>query len=451
MRLTYLSLMGVLAASGCTGLSLDESTPGGDTWLESGRIGVDPETESSFVMRATQSGWSTKKTLWAVPPEGEPSVVLDATGMNDLRVLFPDAGVLVMGEVEGHDRLKLFDRATLAQVASHDAGVRYHGTRMAPSRQWIAVADNTSAHAPIHVIDPSDFSTRVIPHGGEWLEATWLRTRDALAAIVFYDQFTELAEARLLVWSIADLEASGFATDVEGMWAAPELDVTVPGVSGDFLFSFTWVGVAPNDAQIVFPVLADPGVAGGEWTHRLLVLDPVTQDVRTVEDARGPVGFTPDGATIVSYRYVDGTPSLLLLDAETLDESVLPLPTYDVGPEFFVSHEGNFVVVASPVGGEKLVLYDVDNGIETELAGPGLELLDFASRAGHPEIWLVDAGLYRLDFTTAELESIPLGFVPDHVNYLPTRDLLVLGDAADGDLVFFDPVARVIARRVALR
>ncbi|MDB4927798.1 MAG: hypothetical protein JWM10_282, partial [Myxococcaceae bacterium] len=75
--------------------------------------------------------------------------------------------------------------------------------------------------------------------------------------------------------------------------------------------------------------------------HRLLVLNLSAGTLRTVDNARGRVGFTPDGSTIVSYctayersgaEALDGglppaPASLLLVDAVSLraEEVTLPL------------------------------------------------------------------------------------------------------------------------------
>ena len=393
------------------------------------------------VREATVDG-ASDRTLVAVHPDtGVVRPVADLAGRTDARILFPSSGVLLMSEEGGHDRLDLLDASTFAVKKSESLDVRYHGTRMSPGRGYVAVADNTSEHAPIHLIDASTLERHVMPHDGDWLEAMWMNQRDTLMAIVFYDAMAsgDAPHARILSWDVAGLQASGFVRDDAGFWTNRKMDIEVPHVKPDMMFSFTWVGVSPDDGVAVFPVLGvDPA---GTETHTLLVLDIGTGEIRTVANAKGPVGFTPDGSTIVSYTEVaDSTDQqLLLIDADTLDVDPQDVPI-DGGITYFVSREGNYVVVGSNWGGQRLVLYDVDSDQVTEMDGPGIGLNEFVSRLGHGELWLVDEQvLYKVDLNAGTLEGVPTAFAPEHINRLPTHDWLVLDDAQTPTMVFFDP------------
>jgi hypothetical protein len=276
---------------------------------------------------------------------------------------------------------------------------------------------------------------------------------DRLFAIVFDAAYRR---ARILGWDMAALEATGFLEGPAGHWAATEIDVEVDDVINDFNFSFTWVGVSPDDARVVFPVRKwtglEPYESAPNEDHVLLVLDTRTSELRVVENAKGPVGFTPDGSTIVSYGRDDasGDQKLLLIDAETLevDEQEVPI---DGGLSYFVSREGNFVVVASNWGTQSLVLYDVANGQQTNMAGPGLGLDEFVSRIGHDQLFAVDAGnLYRIDLAAALVDDVDLPFEVGHVGIQPTRDRLLVGEADPSRLHFLDPETRAITRTVEL-
>ncbi|MRG90378.1 TolB family protein [Polyangium spumosum] len=461
LRLPYLALVSTLALTGCTGLSFGENNPGQDTWLGNGAIAVDDRTETSFVLASETDDTSTPgqipaKTLFAIDPDtGLVREAADLTGRDDPRLLFPASGLLVMSEENNKDRLDLFDHETLTLKKSVELDVRYHGTRMSPSRKFIGVADNTSQQFPIHVLEAETLAKHVIPHDGEWLEAMFLNGSDTLVAIVFYDQGTPTPRARLLAWSMQELTILGFEKEPgSAFWPNRVFDIEVPNVAWDLGASFTWVGTSPDDKYVVFPVRKAEVQPNDEivYTHELLVLDTTTQEIRAVPGARGPVGFTPDGSTIVSYgdQDMNGNQELWLVDAATLEVDPEPV-TLEGGISYFVSRDGNFVVVGSSNGDQRLVLYDVDQDRSTQMEGPGVGLDEFVSRVGRKEMWIVDdQSLFRLDLAAGEIEAIPTTFSPEHVNILPTRDRLVLDDGDSNDIVFFDPAARSVKTIVAL-
>jgi hypothetical protein len=432
---------------GCTGLSLGEQAPGDGihSWLEGGAIAVDPRTETSFVLSMSPDGG--RQRLFAVGADADVATpVADLSGFVEARLLFPSSGLLLMAQEGGAEWMRVLDPTTFAVRREARAPVLYAGTRLSPSGRWLAVADTSHERGPIHLIDTATLDIHAIPHGGDWLEAMWLHESDRLLAIVFYRQQTQAPSARILSWSLPGVAQAGFAATPEGYWPSPDVDVEVPGASYDLLFSFTWVGVSPDDRTAVFPVLRQGSTSG----YQLLVLDLASGALRTVDDAKGPVGFTPDSSSIVSYRDegAGARSDLLVIDRVTLATNDVPLPIDGIGPSYFVSHEGNFVVVAPTLGLSRLVLYDVDHQRLTELRGPSIQLDEFVSRPGHGELWLVDRGLFRLDFHALSLEPIALDWTPSHINLLPRHDQLVLDDGAA--LSFFDPTTRRTVREVAL-
>jgi hypothetical protein len=461
MRTKTLAFIFVPAfVAGCTGLSIGEKQPGSDTFLEFGDIAVDDRTDTSFVLSqedTTDSNTVPKATLFAANPDtGAVQSVMDLTGRTDPRILFPKPGVLVMSEKDGHDRLDLLDKQTFAPIRSADAIVRYNGTRMSPSREWVAVADNTNVRGPIHIIDTEMLEPRIIPHNGDWLEAMWQNKSDRLLSIVFYGigegapSDPTKQYARIVRWSMEDVKAGQFEPDGSGFWPKAELDIEVPGVTGDLAFSYTWVGVSPDDHWAVFPV-RDNSKTGGD-SYELLVLDTTTGDVKVVPNAKGPVGFTPDSATIVSYNDVgtNGDQELLLIDAKTLTVDPVTVPITG-GLTYFISHEGNFVVVGSALGGQRLSLYDADNDKTTQMKAPGVGLDQFVTRPGKGEMWIVDSqALFKLDLFKGELETVATDFLPDHINLLAKHDRLVLDGFMTDKLFFFDPDTKKTTLTAAL-
>src|SRR5690606_8765224 len=155
------------------GMTLGENEPGRDTYLEDGSIAVDPVTERVYVLRRTVvtheepdgTEWSeTFKHLYQVSPDGAGARLLaDVSDLSDLRMLFPRDQVLLMAERDGQDLLRVLDPATGAVLREVETAARYHGTRLSPSGRFVAVADNTSPAAPIHIIDTTTYDIVEIP------------------------------------------------------------------------------------------------------------------------------------------------------------------------------------------------------------------------------------------------------------------------------------------------
>ena len=480
---TSLPMLGFIA---CTGATLGERTTGDDTYLEPhdfhdigdgrevglGSIGVDPATEISFVVQEVRTRdedgtvQDESKTLFAVPPESAaPSGSVVLSHLNDLRIIFPGDEVVVLGEMDGADNLGFLDAQTLQLEETLPAlnGARYHGTRLSPSKQYLAACDNNQSPCPIHVVDLATRTTEIIPHDGFWLEAMWLKQRDTLFAVIFYsdDDETEADEtrARVVSFPMEDVQRCGFAVDA-GTWCGRAIDVELPGASPDMFFSFTWLGVAPDDGVVAVPVLV-----GGQ--HVVALVGTADGVVRTVNDAYGPVGFTPDGSTVVSYRYLteevpcdEGvepeecpppktTPQLALIDVEDLTVATIDLPTIQY-PEYFVTRTGNLVVVADAWGSGRLVLADLDQGSASAMRGPDVNLTELVSRDDAAELWVADDGLFRVDLLDGTVEQVGPGLSPVTVNVLPSHNRLVMDDGTGRAVVFFDPDLRVETARATL-
>lgn len=481
---TSIPLLGFIA---CTGATFGERSAGEDTYLEPndfhetedgrivglGSIGVDPTTEVSFVVQEVRTEdeegelQDLRKTLFAVPPEGTaPSGRVDLSHLTDLRILFPGDDVVVLGEQDGADILGFLDPNTLQVNETLPAldGARYHGTRLSPSKRWLAVCDNNQSPCPIHVLDLDTRTTEVIPHDGFWLEAMWLGDSDTLFAVIFYDddEDTEADEthARVVSFPMGEVERCGFSVDA-GTWCGRALDVELPGARPDWLFSFTWLGVAPGDGVVAVPVLL-----GGD--HVVALVDTRDGTVRTVDDAYGPVGFTPDGSTVVSYRYVtteappceddvapedcpssETTPQLALIDVEDLTVATIDLPTVEL-PEYFVTRTGNLVVVADAWSGGQLVLADLDQGTAAPLRGPDVRLRELVALPDAAEVWVADDGLFRVDLLDGLVEQVAPGLTPVVINLLPEHRRLVMDDGEGRSLVFVDPDAKTEVARALL-
>lgn len=456
MRIAPLTLV---FCTGCTGLSLGLNAPGAPTRVAGGSIAVDERTDTAFVLAAERTAEGIEERLHAVPADGPSMLVAASASGGDQRLLFPDAGVLMMRETpDGGEVLTLFDRESFAERRTASVASRYRGTRVSPTGKWVAVADNDGDAIPIHIIEPSTLRVRPIPHRGEWLEAMWSPDRDLLVTAIFD------GDVRVAAWSMDAVSARAFATDDSGAWSKPELDLTIPNKRPDESLSFTWLTSSADGRWVVVPVRD-----GASGDNQLVIVDSRDRTHRVVHGAKGPAGFTGDGSTIVSYasspHAPDAADEMMLIDVASLETRRVKVPRLD---RFNFHVLGATVTVAptfEPAGsprerGEHLPLFVFDAhardpGIVIEPAR--VHLTEYVERPLDHDLWMVSHDLLsRIDLRHRTLEAFDLGFVPRHLNRLPKRDWLVLDQHTPGartspeHLVFWDPDEREIKRRVAI-
>ena len=478
-----LAISVALTASACTGLSLGESSPGGSEWLEPtvvetdamgnptgrshGALAVDPRTENVFVMQTTGSyaeliGSRPEpgelKMLHSIDPNsGRVQTVSDVSELADVRIVFPKDGVMVLGEGPRGEEIRMLNADTFEPRWERTTDAHYNGLRLSGRRRYIAAADNPTNHRqdspnlPIHIIDSLTSEIAVVPSDGLWLEAQWANQNEHLITISFENPFVAVGSsqedrtgARIRRWDLSD----GFD---QLDWTTPNLDIELPSATADLFFSFTWVAIHPQDTHAAFPVIriVDTEEGGTDSLPELAIVNLSDGSVRNVPDAKGPVAFTPDGSTIVSYRNSAADDSeLLLIDLESLEQRTLRIP--HGAPSFFLSDDGHHVVVGNSFGTARLLMYDVEDGSMTELDGPEIDLNEFARRPEQAEMWLVDDGLFRLDLMSGTLNEVQTGFTPSHINILPVRDMLVLDEQGTMDIHFFSPITQETTRTVSL-
>ncbi len=429
-------------AVSCTGMTSGENRPGADTWVDPptddlgdpddpsapsishtiGALAVEPdETHVWFVHRGRNRELVREHLAALDPVTNEVHSVLDVSGATDRRLIFPrDDRMLLMAQHNGQERLVLFDTDTRQAIKWTTKPTWYWGTRRSASGEFLAVADNGSSASPLHVIDANTLEHIVVPHGGTAIEAMWNNTSDHLLAVSATNPFSDNSTIRLLSWNVTSVQE----------FPAPSVDITLPGYDWDFLFSFTWIGVSPDGRWAVFP-LRDP-----EGQYVLVVLDQNDGSTRMVP-GQGPVGFTPDSSSIVSYGYENGN-ELYMIDVVTLQTDQVPVAV-NGGLSFFVTWDGNYVVATSVGGDDKLVIYDPETGESTQVEGPHVGLREFVARPGAHQLWLADLGqLYKLHLEQATLTHIPLGSSVRSLNILPTQDRLVHTAGTEGVIRLFD-------------
>ena len=445
-----------MAISACTGMSLGENGAGQDTHVDPGEpadgehimgaIAIEPDEDRLWVVHEELRGTSRTGHLSAIDPvSGKVQEVMDVSGTEDRRVLFPaDDRMLLLAQHDGQEHMVLFDTDELEPIASRRASTWYWGTRTSPSGRFLAVADNAADEAPIHIIDLATLEAYVLPQDTDALEAMWNPDEDVLLTVGVTDAFQPSAEARIRRYDLrgVDLAAAGLP--------AADLDVALPGVDWDLLFSFTWITASPDGRWAVFPLRDD-----GQF--RLFILDQETGELRSA-GGHGPVGFTPDSATIVSYdrqalgegEEIENQTFLRLIDTVSLEARDVKIAV-DM-PSFTISHERNDVLVTSALAADEPVLhYRVDLEQLTAVKGAeALVLTDFVIPPAREELWLNSSGgLFRVDMAGDRIEQHELPFGLNSVNLRAEAGELALGERA-ARIWRFDLDARELAGAASL-
>lgn len=420
-------LLLLLGLSGCTGFSLGENTPGGDTWTDPprtevgehhvGAIAVERDEDQLWVVHEQNKNGTRRAHLAAIDPIGGVATdLLDVSSSTDRRVVFPAADrMLLMAQRNGQENLVLFDTQTRTRIRSTTKPTWYWGTRTAPSGRAVVVADNAHPQSPLHVIDLATLEHQVLPHDGEYVEAMWNHDSDVLIALSVTE--TPAPRAKLLRFDLEGADLAAPLPEPTVMW---ELD----GYGWDLLFSFTWIGVSPDDRWAVFPLIKH---AGGEQQHVLLVLDQATGGV-TLVPGKGPVGFTHDSSRIVSYgEAAEGTAQdLWLIDPITKARTVVPTGYPLVS--FFPSRDSDHIAITSPVTNQHLTVYDTRSQ-SLRSTGQYVSLNDFVTRPGRGQLFAESAGsVFALDLAAATATPIALPALVGNINVRPTADQFVATD-----------------------
>jgi hypothetical protein len=417
----------LVAISGCTGLSLGENEPGGDTWVEPpppktgehrmGALAVERDEDQLWVVHTENRDGFTREHLSAIEAgTGATHEVLDVTGTSDRRVVFPAPNrMILMAQRNDQDQLVLLDTTTRTVLAQTIKPTWYWGTRTAPSGHSLVVADNDDPLAPLHVIDTATLAHQVVPHGGDAIEAMWDHNSDVLFALSVSDPFGPAATATILRFDISDPTAP----------LTPTRTWQLPGYGWDYWFSFTWITISPDDHWALFPLIDRRESEPTFGQHVLCVLDQTTGTTAIV-DGSGPAGFTRDSKTIVSYA----ASSLWLIDPVTHTRKVVDMP-FQGGINFFPARDADYIVVS----GVRTAVYDIaKDRVDLLTNATAIGLDDFISRRGTAELWLHEAGLgslatpvYTLDLAAATLTPVSSQLATT-LNVRPSADEAVIGD-----------------------
>lgn len=441
--------LAISVLTACTGLSLGENTPGGDNWVDPppaaegqhtvGAIAVEPDEDQLWVVHEEQVGGVVRAALAAIDPEtGATQDVADVSGATDRRVMFASADrMLLMAQQGGTESLTLFDTTTRRPIAATTKPTWYWGTRTAPSGRAVVVADNADAKAPLHLIDLATLAHQVLPHDGDDIEAMWNHAGDVLLAVSVKLLPDGTPTAKLLRY---DLTAHDFAAPLP----SPSIVWQLDGYGWDGLFSFTWIGISPDDHWAVFPLIKHTPGTPATQEHVLLVLDQTTGHV-TLAPGRGPVGFTRDSARIISYgtRAVDEETSvedLWLIDPATRERTTVQ--TMFGLLSFAPLRQSDHVLVSTALFEDvPLGILDTTTLTLRETSLRGASLRNYVTRSGHA--WLITGGaLQDVDVATGSVTRVSTIRPPGSINIRPSKDQAIITATDEPRLYRYDMITR---------
>ena len=78
------------------------------------------------------------------------------------------------------------------------------------------------------------------------------------------------------------------------------------------------------------------------------------------------------------------------------------------------------------------------------------QLEEFVDRSAASELWMLDKGLWRVDYRDATQEKIELGWEPKHIGILPEHDYIVIDQSKEQKIHFIDPDTAEVHAEVPL-
>ncbi|MCA9519151.1 MAG: hypothetical protein KC635_29650 [Myxococcales bacterium] len=219
--------------------------------------------------------------------------------------------------------------------------------------------------------------------------------------------------------------------------------VTLDGFHLNLLGVLTWAIRLSPDGRLA--AVSGRDDAGAGVTH---VVDLDTGALFGSYPCEGPVGFGPDGATMVGFEREDDGRSSALVVTDLASGVSETTPYGFANPVYWLSPSGKRVVVY-PFAGSGLVVTDLDTLESSAVGGgDGVALTEFAVSPDGDFVYLVyDGGLWLLDLETAEVSALaPTTRGYDNINILPGGDTLVLSRDGTTRFELFDLVsASVVA------
>lgn len=496
---------GMLAQVGCSSTSPDEQLPGETAHLDY-ELAVDPRTDTVFSLQTFFEPTPTPsveadpaevspspapepvllaRDLYAIHPQtGKFQTLGNVFDVEAISLLFPKDRVMMTGYLQGEPLLRLYNPNTLELEKEAFPPISSWGSvSVAPGGDAFITRDYTDEPEEYATLTLSSLETleaHTISLGDTIPSVVWSPTEDRLVlSFLSVQPETETYSMRLLSWSLEALKSNGYQLTSEGLWAGASVDVSLPNQQPNGSF-YGGALTSPDGRYAVLPTATEHPVDADEdgvaedvtYEHNVQVISLESGALRTLPELYGPVNFTPDGTTLVALRLemvtlADGSTEseevLVMVDLETFAYEEAPLTGAD-SLQYFVTRDGNFVVIdAEPTGEEDpvtgelvytdtdLLIYNLDSGEMRTLANSQVEILDYISRPAHGEVWSISGStLNRIDYVAGTLTPITTSWTSRYIHYLPNMDKLVLMERGKPVLRVVDPEALLIQGAIEL-
>lgn len=175
----------------------------------------------------------------------------------------------------------------------------------------------------------------------------------------------------------------------------------------------------------------------------------------------GPVAISPDGTTAVAFLDRDQIDLALFSDPKLAPTNaperyhVMLIDTGSLGyefvaygddlPRFAVAPDGNVLLVDTAYTDQKARLLDVASRTFKEISGPGVRLDNFVLTQSSTHAYVLQNGVFDVDFALTKSSQVPAGFTPSNIN-ISADDKALFLRVDDDQICIFDLASKSCSR-----
>ncbi len=421
--------------------------PGKCDWT--GAVAVDPTTNTTFVQQTVvdvpcahirnmdDTIYTTRRTLFAIPPDSPMAVmVLDTSDTTHLRLAFGQERIVLAGKKNGAEQLTYLDRHNFKVLAQHRLTHQSGAPQTSPSGRYVLLKPMIIA-GPAYLIDTQSMTETHIFNKYGALEASWSPVEDRL--IVVHSTTANHRGVEVQSWDMEEHHAGH--QGLPDFDQQPSTQVELRGLWNNVVLDYTTMRIRPDGQEVALYLYSERGELV------LVRINPNNGHFQTHTDVlREMLRYSSDNTHLVTQN-VDGQ----LMIINTRNNSVrIPMQDPSAHDLLYITADGTRALSTSP-NGKVLQITELDSGRVDTIAlthnGALKQLVEIEARS---EIWSVGGAMGVFHLEDAKLETFTMGWHPEHINYLPGQDLMVLDDRQKNRLIFLDPTTKAIVREVTL-